>query len=307
MNTVSKVLAALAMTVMAACGDNFEPGYRVASPRILAIAADQPYAAPGATVNLTALGHDPRGRTLEWAWITCVNPTASTPTACFAKAATDAAAGKVAFAIGPERTTFSFTVPADALSSLPRATRSAATVGVLAVACPGRISMETTPDVPVPIRCTDATGRALDLEEFDLGMKRVFVRATDRNANPAISTVTWNGAPWPETEVKEVRPCADAGSNSFGDCEGDKPRIAAELTGASFESGLDEYGVPFKESVVTQYYATDGLFESPTRLGSSTETTWGARKGASEVTLWIVARDSRGGASWTTRRVRVRG
>ncbi len=307
MNTVSKVLAALALTALSACGDNFEPGYRVASPRILAVAADQPYAAPGATVNLTALGHDPGGRTLEWAWVTCVNPVASTPIACFAKAAADASTGKVAFAMGAERTAFSFTVPSDALSSLPASTRSAATVGVLAIACPGKITLEPTPNVAFPIRCTDATGRALALEEFDVGMKRVFVRATDRNANPAISMVTWNGAPWPESEVKEVRPCADAGSNKFDDCKGDTPKIAAELTRASFESGLDEYGVPFKESVVTQYYATEGLFQNPTRLGSSTETAWGARRGTSEVTLWIVARDSRGGASWTTRRVRVRG
>ncbi|MEY4549686.1 MAG: hypothetical protein RL685_5881, partial [Pseudomonadota bacterium] len=53
---------------------------------------------------------------------------------------------------------------------------------------------------------------------------------------------------------------------------------------------------------------TDGIFEDEVRIAEEPETTWVARSGSSgsTVTLWFVARDDRGGVSWTTRRVSVR-
>ncbi len=288
--------------------DNFDPGYRVTTTRILAVQANLPYAAPGEEISLEALGHDHAGRPITWAWATCPNPTSATPSACLAKIGEDARqSGKPsAIHMGEGESRFTFKVPDDALSSLPEGARAGAMVGVAVVACPGTLSLAEG-DV-VPVRCTDASGQVLPLEAFDIGVKRIFVRARDRNANPVFADVSWDGAPWPENEVKEVKPCDDASKNDYEACDGDKHRIAAHVTKESYESGTDEHGARFDEQLVAQYYATEGIFESSVRRADSPETGFVARKGASgsTVTLWFVVRDDRGGVSWATRSVRVR-
>lgn len=83
------------------------------------------------------------------------------------------------------------------------------------------------------------------------------------------------------------------------------------LTPASFESGVDSFGTPFTESLVVQYYATEGIFSDDARVASDSTTHWVARsapdgKGeAQTLTMWFVARDGRGGVAWTTRTVSV--
>ena len=66
-------------------------------------------------------------------------------------------------------------------------------------------------------------------------------------------------------------------------------------------------GRAFEEQVVIQHYATEGIFEFEVRTGESPKTGWVARKRASgqTLTLWFVARDDRGGVTWTQRQVRV--
>jgi hypothetical protein len=64
--TKARVLAGLAAITAiagasAACSTDFDPSSRVAGLRVLAVRADQPYAPPGATVQLTALAVDPGG------------------------------------------------------------------------------------------------------------------------------------------------------------------------------------------------------------------------------------------------------
>ncbi len=73
-------------------------------------------------------------------------------------------------------------------------------------------------------------------------------------------------------------------------------------------AGRDELGRDFTEQLVIQYYATEGIFEYEVRTGASPKTGWVARKRASgkTLTLWFVARDDRGGVTWTQRRVSVR-
>ena len=299
---------AAAAAVLLGCGINFDPGSRVVSTRILAVQANHPYAAPGQEITLDGLGHDHAGRPITWAWATCKNPTAATPLACLQKIAADAKRDSTAlvFHTGVNETRFTFKVPDDALSSLPEVARPAAMVGVAVVACPGTLSVAEGEQIP--IRCTDPSGQALPLDAFDIGVKRIFVRARDRNDNPVIADVSWDGAPWPEAEVKEVSPCNDATENDYTNCDGEKHRIAARIAPASFQSGTDEHGVRFAEQIVAQYYGTEGLFENDVRRGDSPETGFVARRGASgsTVTLWFVVRDDRGGVTWATRSVRVR-
>lgn len=299
-------LLALA-SASAGCGSDFDPGSRVVGTRVLAVQADRPYARPGEDVKLTALAIDTLGRPLEWAWTYCVDPPSTSVGACFAKLAEDAAKGAPPpFSIGPQSSA-TISIPADALSRLPENARGGAYVGALIVTCPGRVDL-TGKTGQLPLACVDAAGRALPLEEFEIGVKRIFVRAQARNENPAIASVTWDGAPWAEGDVKEVAPCGSASENRYDRCEGEKHAIGAHLTEASFEAGTDEQGAPFAEDLVIQHYATEGIFEYDARIASAPETGWVARAGAAgkTVTITFVARDNRGGVSWASRQVRVR-
>jgi len=297
------------LAVLAGCGADFDPGARVTSFRVLAVQADTPFAKPGETVNLTSLSYDPEGRTVNWAWATCVNPPASTVDGCLAKIAQDSqASGTPPIAAqGAGLDTFTFTVPSDALDSLPAAARGSALVGVLNVACPGALAFQTGPG-DLPFQCTDpSTGRVLGLDEYVVGLKRISVRASDRNQNPSIASVTFDGADWPDGEVKEVVPC-DTDGNTYSTCSGvSKHQLAAIVTPDSLESGTDEFGTSFREQVIVEYYATEGVFDSAVRIAESPQTGWAARKKASgsDLTLWFVVHDDRGGVTWTERTVHV--
>jgi hypothetical protein len=301
----TSLLAAVAAT--AGCGSDFAPGSRLAGTRVLAVQADQPYARPGEKVTLTALAVDTQGRALEWAWTTCVDPSSTSVGACFEKAGADATEGSAPpFVIGSQSSA-AVDIPADALSRLPEVGRGSAYVGAVIVTCPGHIDLlAKTGDIP--LSCVDGSGRALALDEFEIGVKRIFVRAQDRNANPEIASVTWDGAPWAEGDVKEVSPCASTDENRYDRCDGEKHTLAAHVTEASFERGTDELGAPFVENLVVQHYATEGIFEYDARIANAPETGWVARAEASgrTVAITFVARDNRGGVVWTNRQVRVR-
>ncbi len=297
----SIVLSFVAAVAVTACAASFDPGSRVTSLRVLAVHADQPFAHPGEEVHLDTLSFDPAGRAITWGWATCVNPEEATVAGCFAKSG--------GLAIG-SASTFSLTVPVDALDALPAEARDHALVGVVAVACPATLSpgAVTFGADTYPFRCVDANGRELGLDEMEVGLRRITVRATDRNANPGIASVTWDGADWAEGDVKDVGAC-DTTGNSFDSCDAALAHaIDVTLTAGSIESGTDESGVPFTEQVVVQYFATEGIFEHDVRTAAMPDTRWVARSSASgeTLTMWILARDDRGGVTWATRQVKVR-
>ncbi len=302
-------LGSLGLLATTSCAPDFDPVSRVVTLRVLAQQTDLPFAKPGETVNISSLSYDPQGRTLNWAWAACVNPAESTVQGCLDKIADDATATgtPIILAQGPDMSHFSYTVPSDALSSLPEKARPAAQIGVLSVACPGDLSLQTDSN-NLPFTCREpGTGRALALDEFIFGMKRIQVRQTDRNQNPIIEQVTFDGADWPEGEVKQVTAC-DTDNNDYKPCsDASKHKISARPSAASTESGTTEFGVAFSEQVIIEYYATDGVFEYEIKIASSPETGWAARKAASgkDLTLWMVVHDDRGGATWAQRQVHV--
>jgi hypothetical protein len=210
--------------------------------------------------------------------------------------------------MGASTSTATLTVPTDALTSLPPAARATATVGVLSVACPADLSFGQGPG-GLPLRCQETgTGRELALDEFIVGYKRITVRETERNRNPEITGVTFDGVDWPATEIKTVGSC-DADDFVYGTCsDKEKHQLAALLSADSFESGKDEFGRAFAEQLVIQHYATEGIYEFEVRTGRAPKTGWVARKRASgqTLTLWFVARDDRGGVTWAERQVTVR-
>lgn len=291
------------------CAPEFDPVSRVVTFRVLAQQADVPFAKPGETVNITSLSYDPQGRTVNWAWAACVNPDEATVQGCLDEIASQSATSGVApiLAQGPGMSNFSYTVPSDALSSLPEQARSGAHVGVISIACPGDLSLDQS-TIGLPFSCIESgTGRVMALDEYIVGMKRIQIRQSDRNQNPVIEQVTFDGAEWPEGEVKRVSAC-DTDGNDYKPCsEQSKHQISARPSAASTESGTTEFGQAFTEQVIIEYYATEGVFEYEVKIASSPETGWAARKAASgkDLTLWMVVHDDRGGATWAAREVHV--
>ena len=299
----------LGLMTMLGCAADFDPGSRVTSFRVLGQQTDAPYAKPGETVNITSLSYDPQGRSVTWAWGACVNPNASTVEGCMNEIAAEAAAsgGTGVLAQGPGLSDFSYTVPADVLDSLPEEAKGSAMVGIVSIACPGDLSFGE-PSNTLPFSCKEAgTGRVFALDEYVVGLKRIQVRSADRNQNPQIDQVLFDGAEWPETDVKDVVPC-DTDNNDYTPCAANtKHAITARPTTGSVESGRTEFGIDYNEQVIVQYFSTAGTFEYEVKIAEDPETHFVARKADSgqDLTLWMVVHDDRGGATWTQRHVHV--
>ncbi|MET0792972.1 MAG: hypothetical protein ABW061_15735 [Polyangiaceae bacterium] len=309
LSLILSAIGALGLLGSVGCAPEFDPVSRVVTFRVLAQQADIPFAEPGETVHITSLSYDPQGRTVNWAWAACVNPDESTVQGCLDQIAADSAktGASPILAQGAELSDFSYTVPSDALSSLPVQARTGAHVGVISIACPGDLSLDQGSN-NLPFSCKEAgTGRTFGLDEYIVGMKRIQVRQIDRNQNPVIERVTFDGADWPETEIKTVTAC-DTDGNDYKPCaDNSKHKLSARPTAASTERGTTEFGVAFTEQVIIEYYATDGVFEYEIKIADSPETGWAARKAASgkDLTLWMAVHDDRGGATWAQREVHV--
>jgi hypothetical protein len=297
-----RVVAAAGMFATAAvvvgCNGDFDPASRVTDLRILAVRADAPYAAPGQSVHLEALVVEPQGRALTSAWGLCVNPASPSAPGCLA--ALDAST----LVIEHDRRAFDWTIPDDVITKLPVEVQSRAAVGAVVVACPGELHVATG---EIPFQCTDGAGRVLGTDEYAVGVKRIFARTSDTNANPVIAGITFDGVDWPAEEIKDVTSC-DESTNDYKQCENAETHaIAVSIPAESAESGVDSFGTSFNEQVVAQYYASEGIFEHEVRFATDTKTGWVARREAAgrEVTMWFVVRDDRGGVTWEERRVRV--
>ncbi len=315
-NRFSRPFGALALGASAlsltACEEEFDPGSEINKLRVLAVQADSPFASPGDSVRLEALSYDPEDRALTWAWASCDEPSSSSVEACLANVAlTTIETGEPPLlGMGEGLSSVELTVPADALDRIPVEARGQAYVGVLSVACPGDLELAANGTSPLlPFRCTEpGTGRELGLDEAIVGIKRVFLRETERNQNPVIEAIRFDGEDWAEDDIKEVDGC-EIDDSTFDDCPGDvKHRIQAVVDAASFEAGTDEFGRAFSEQLIVHQYTEAGIVEEEVRIASDSETGWVARASASgsELRLWFVARDDRGGVSWAERRVRVR-
>ncbi|GAC1553506.1 MAG: hypothetical protein NVS3B10_15250 [Polyangiales bacterium] len=314
------------------------------SLRILAVSADvrwsdsttirgQAYAAPGEEVTLRAEWYHPPSdaRPRQWIWLRCVDPESTTVAGCIAAIGKEAQQTRDlqrAFLTipveGADVDVVKLTVPADALTRLSPEGRRNATVGVVTLLCPGKIELSDLSAIDsgsVPVACREyGTGKVLPLDQWVAGIKRIFVRARDRNENPRPQQagggtgITWDGKDWPEAEIKEVAACETDG-NRYDKCkDADHHDVALTLTPDSFEQGIDENGLPFHEQVIVEYYSTEGLFDKEVRIAQNPGTAWVARSaakgagfdGTDPLTMWFVAHDSRGGTVWAERQVRVR-
>lgn len=268
----------------AACSDDFDPASRVSELRLLAARVDRPFAQPGERVELHALAHDPAGRALHWAFGLCRNDASSEAIDCLRSLSFE----QLSLSRDPG---FAFSMPSDASTY----------VGVAVVVCPGEIVRGST--AGIPLACVDEERRELALAEYELGLKRVFVRPASENQNPHIAELTWDSAPWPEGELRrascervERERCA-----SFA-------KHALELQApAAAEHSVDRQGKPMVEQAVAQFYATGGEFDDDVRMADRAHNGFRPRRedAGKRLTLWFVVRDDRGGTAWTTRELDV--
>ncbi len=293
------------------CDPGFAPGSEVSSLRVLAVQVDNPFASPGETVHLQALSYDPEARPITWAWALCAEPASSNVESCLADVArTSAETGTLPLlGMGSGLDNIDLTIAADALDRVPDVAKAQALVGVVSVACPGTLELAPgTAAAQLPFRCIDDQGREFGLDEAIVGVKRVFLREAERNQNPVVEQVLFDGELWEESDVKEVDGC-DTEEHLIDDCASSlHHRLQVRVSAASFESGIDEFGRDFREQVIVQHYTEQGIVETAVRTAAESETNWVARSRASgsEIRVWFVVRDDRGGVSWAERRVRVR-
>jgi hypothetical protein len=281
----------------AACSSDFESSSRLTKLRMLAVRADRPFARPGERVRFETLVVDPAQRALQWASGLCINPSSSTADACL-----DALQAPLA-PWSPESKELAVEIPGGALEKLSEQARASAAVGLVLLACPGELREAMTGKLG--LSCHQEAG-ALGLDGYEVGVKRVFVRERDRNANPEITRASWDGEAWPEDRVPVVEAC-DSDGDAIDDCpQRTRHRIAFETSQP--ERGRDEQNVAFSEQMIVQYYASEGVFEHEVRIASEASNSWAARStaGGGRISLWFVVRDNRGGVGWISRQVEVR-
>jgi hypothetical protein len=199
----------------------------VSTVRILASSADQPYAAPGADVNLQVLAYDgrtsqPEPMTIYWLPFVCENPADDAYYNCFQQienggSAGDGGTGAVTSPDGgtgtgsfvgdggvldlPTGPSFTFRMPSDAVTSHAPEQGTPVPYGlaiVFNIACAGHL--ELVPIDPgnqnpqtVPIGCFDKNHNQLGADDWVFGFTRVYAYDTLKNQNPVVSYVDIGG------------------------------------------------------------------------------------------------------------------
>jgi len=308
----ASLLAALAMTPTCK-PDLAERTSIVASPRLIAVRAEPPEAAPRAQVTLTALWADPAGASapapIAWAFCNArkaLGETGPVSAQCLTPAgellAPLGSGTSVASAL-PDKGCKNFgpEVP-DATKDSPagRPVDPDATGGYYQ---PITLTMSAPEGDAVSIASVRLTCGVLGASPEQLA---VLAATSHPNENPALAEVLANGAPLADgAELSgAVRLRASWAACAPGD---------ARCTGAEHYATYDASRgavAPRRESIRVAWYATGGAFavESNGRGegddATFVENEWTPPMG--EARLWMVVRDARGGVGWRAFAVRGR-
>jgi hypothetical protein len=289
-NLMGLVFAALCV---GACGDTLDPSSRLTNLRLLAVEADKPAAEPGDTVTLRALYANGDEQPLQWGYALCDGASSSAALDCLRALDVDT------LSVAADQTEFSFSMPGASSEG-----QRPVSIGVAVIVCPGEIVRGDTHGVP--LACL-VDGEPLDINDFEMGVKRIFYADARPNHNPQIAAVLFDGEPWLADEVKSVAAC----TRDTDDVEECKPRFRhtfkVEAAEDATEPFIDNDGKQVDEQVVAQFYATGGTFEYDVRTIESANTRFIAQRSdtGKTLTLHFVIRDSRGGVSWQTRELEV--
>ncbi len=236
----------------------------------------------------------------------------------------------------PDVDEFSFTIPEDILVGREDPADGlhygiafvffAACAGTLAPGEPAAIESWTGEGTPeLPLRCLDRLGREQGADSFVPGYTQVWVFGDGRrNAPPPIDGMTFDGVAIPDglDGIPTVPPCGktDAERRSSGcladtgpDCTGYRVEALVGDVAEIDPESADPQGNPMREIVWLDYFADGGdlsqylsLVSDPTQgyLGEH-HSEWTPPAEPGIVSLWVVARDQRGGSTVIRRFVRV--
>jgi hypothetical protein len=213
------VVAALAGALSSCSPSDFEPQSKIDTVRVFAARADEPYAKPGDTVNLTLLTYDgrpqqPSPMQTYWLPFVCVNPAKDAYYACFGGAGGDGGAASDAGggALGllkpgvnlspflPQGPAFPVPLPADIVTS-HAPVMSGDPYGVAIafnISCAGHVEIvaldpSSKNPLQVPVGCFDDQENQLGSDDYVLGFARVYAYTSRTNANPVIDHVLFQG------------------------------------------------------------------------------------------------------------------
>jgi hypothetical protein len=291
----------LAVTLVAWASSSCAPaGFldqsQVESVRILASAADEPYAKPGDTVTLSVLAYDgravqPEPMVLYWIPFVCENPAADAYYACFEQLAGgpgaadggapgggQAAAGGLGLGPGidltpflPTGPTYRFQMPADAVTSHPLVPGTPVPYGLAIVfnaACAGHLEIvpfDTGNPQQPPLGCFDSHHNQLGPNDWVFGFTRVFAYDHVTNANPVISSVDETGKTVPVGAFTNV----SNGTLVIPHCTQNCPKVTiGPVVPSSSQEVQTQLGPASstKEEIWADFYSTLGTFSDDARL-----------------------------------------
>ncbi len=232
---------------------------------------------------------------------------------------------------------FSARIPEDVITSRPQPKGIVEPYGVVMVfyaACAGELhhAVDADKERDLPVRCLDPeTGEELGQEDFEFGYYPIYAYDELRNARPVIERTAIAGS----TEETACDAAADCGDEercgSAGHCipvvaachedkAKDCPEIALELrvskdSAELATSAFIEPSFAPTENLWVNFYSQQGSFERSARVVHESGSGWTADYSGrwrakvepnTEVRLYAVVRDSRGGVTWVSRDVFVR-
>lgn len=297
--TVTRLIVALLALNLVACEDaGFERSEEITKLRVLAIQVDPPELGPGDTGDVQALVVDPEGRDVAYVWELCV--------------VDDGPDAEYACALDEEGETLGVTLSSDATAQIPYDTIAGFTGGIAALCA----SLETIdlPEFatfpacdrgfPVTLRLTATVGDGQGANR-EVAVKRVLLLRedieTEQNTNPTLSGLLVDGAPVAFGGQAVVAP-------------GEEPlalqAVVAEDQAEQYEDDDEEDGQNDEVLALrwfstagridrTQtFYARDGVPMVELQANEIDFTKGIAVNSGTDVQMWLVLRDDRGGVDF---------
>ncbi|WP_394835882.1 hypothetical protein LVJ94_03100 [Pendulispora rubella] len=303
---IRNALALCVALVASSCGDEFGPGSRLSTVRILGIRSDTPYVRPGATFTTDILAYDgraDRSRPMHLYWLEdiCFSPTDGKPEDCYRQLEAKYPRNEDLSSRVTEGKQMTFAMPADASTGSPP--RLAL---VFAAACAGHLelvgSAEGYPS-SVPFACVDQ-GRRLDANDFVFAFMRIYVSNDLTNANPTPSGVTLDRVPLPIDRPFSFPHCT---VQSIDDCPARKLAVtigdeSQEVDPTSGPPG----GELLQEQIWSSFFVSSGKLESESLIlfdarhgrTSHAENEYRGPTVPGDVDLIVVTHDNRSGVAF---------
>lgn len=299
------------LLLLAACDTGFELRSAVTRPRILAMVASSPEAAPGEDVTVDALVFDPEGRALELRWSMCT-------TADVAGGFGPPGFGAMGGTADPgcdEASMFTTPLPTMGFSTVVPGTCASpaepwrCTEGIVQLFTSIAAMGALPPDVVEQLVSTVGVTVTVNLdvyiegEHVERGFKRIAVtRRTPPTTNPPAPRfrvgnvwVSGRGVTEPFTCVPEdgVAPVVPALAEVSLE-----PDLDDEAWFETFPIvGLDGTVIEGSENAFYSWFSTGGSFSPPLTVAPERETTWTTPQEPGVYPLWLVVRDGHLGMS----------